>query len=273
MNTYCSLDQLKDRLNIAGVDDDDKLLRLLEVVSRYIDGYCRRSFYTLVATRKYDGDGGTRLFIDDLVSVTSLKTDDDKDRTFEVTWATTDYLLLPGNADPTTRANSRSRPYTKVEVDVEAGNKSEFIAGRQTVQIEGQWGFWRHLRRATEEVSGSPGATDTALNVNVRTDIEAGNTLLIGSEQIYVKSYLDNVLTVERGVNGTTAAAHGDGTAIDIFEYPEPVVEATLITASRLWQRRLSGYANSIAMPDGALQSIRGLDSDVKMMLSAYRRL
>ena len=82
----------------------------------------------LVATRVFDGDGGTELHIRDMISVTSLKTDDNLDRTFETTWAATNYLLYPANAEPT---KAWGRPYTWVVVDVDAGKEDVFTAGMQ----------------------------------------------------------------------------------------------------------------------------------------------
>ena len=92
--------------------------------------------------------------------------------------------------------------------------------GRQTVQIGGQWGWWRHLTRASETANAIADATTTSVTVSSRADVEAGHTLLIDSEQLFVSSYSGNTLTVVRGVNGTTAASHSGGAAIDIYEYP-----------------------------------------------------
>ena len=142
-------------------------------MSRLIDRYCNRHFWVLVTSKKFDGDGGTELPIEDLISVTSLKTDDNKDRTFETTWAATDYLLYPANAEPT---KEWGRPYTRVLVDLEAGSEDVVTTGRQTVQIEGKWGF----REVTED-SGADinegaqfSATDTTLTVTGRLQVRRG---------------------------------------------------------------------------------------------------
>ncbi len=272
MNSYVTVDLLKGSgvLNMDTNEHNDRLRGLLEGSSRTIEDYAQRLFYSRSLTLLFDGDGSRLQGIDDLISITTLKTDDDVDRTFETTWATTDYLLLPSNADPATTNNPRSRPYYEIEVDPN-GNQSSFTKGRQTVQIVGVWGYWQHLKRATETVDGELDAIETGVDVSARQDIQAGHTILIDSEQMYVKSYEDNVLTVVRGVNGTTAATHTTSTVIDIYEYPSAITEAVLITASRLWTRRLSGFANSIGLPDGSMQVFRGIDPDVRMMLDPYR--
>ena len=127
-NAYADLTTLKSAgvLNIAGTGSDTRLRELLEATSRLVDRYCNRHFWVRVATLKFDGDGGTELAVQDLISVTSLKSDDDKDRSFETTWAATDYLLYPPNADP---IKEWGRPYTRVLVDTEAGNEDVFTKG------------------------------------------------------------------------------------------------------------------------------------------------
>ena len=276
-NAYVSLNTLKSSgvLNISGTGVDKRLRVLAENVSRMADRYCNRHFYVLSATRKFDGAGTLGLLVPDLISVDSsgLKTDDDKDRTFETTWSATDYLLLPSNADPTTAGNPQSRPYVGVEADVDAGTKSTFPAGREAVQIAGQWGWWRHLKRATETANAIADATTTSVTVSSRSDVEAGHTLLIDSEQLYVRSYSGNTLTVLRGVNGTTAAAHSGGAAIDIYEYPGPIIEATIIQTSRLWARKDSSFANVTGFPDtGQMKVSHRLDPDLTLLLGQYRK-
>ena len=273
-NAYGDLTILKSSgvLNITGTGYDTRLRGLLEAVSRLIDQYCNRHFYVLESSRKFDGDGGTELVVQDLISVTSLKTDDNKDRTFETTWATTDYLLYPPNAEPTKRWG---RAYNRVLVDVEAGNEDVFTAGMQTVQIEGTWGY----RDLTED-SGADinegatfSATDTTLTVTDGSKFAVGETILIETEQLYITAVSTNDLTVTRGVNGSTAASHADSTDISIYRYPEPVAEACLMQTSRLWKRKDSGFASAVGLPQtGRFDVFRGLDPDVRQLLSPFRK-
>ena len=267
-NSYVSLDVFKGEgvMNIAGDGGDGRLLSLLESVSRMVDRYCNRHFYVLEATRRFDGDGGERLLVPDLVSVdeAGLKTDDDLDGVFETAWEAGEYVLLPLNADPGSRGNAGSRPYTSVAVSGGAGSERRWPVGRATVQVAGQWGWWRHLRRTTGTVERIPDGAATGVTVSDRAGIEAGDTLLVESEQMYVRSYNGATLTVVRGVNGTTAAAHDGGTPVEVFEYPGPVVEAVILQASRL-QRRMAG---AVGPPEGG----GGLDEDVRLMLGMYRK-
>ena len=232
-NAYAGLTTLKSAgvLNITGTSYDTRMRELLEVTSRLIDLYCNRHFYVLAATRKFDGDGGTELAVQDLISVTSLKTDDNKDRTFETTWAATDYLLYPPNASPT---KSWGRPYIRVLVDTEAGNEDVFTAGMQTVEIDGKWGYREVTVDSGADINEGAqySATDTTLTATDGSKFAVGQTILIESEQLYITAISTNDLTVTRGANGTTAAAHNDGTDISIYLYPETVVQACLMEVS-----------------------------------------
>ena len=99
-NGYCTLDEVKSALRITDNTDDELLENSIEGASRRIDGYCGRRFYQQNATLSlYAIDSYTLPTQDDLYSVTTLKTDDDGDGTYETTWTTgVDYQLEPLDA-------------------------------------------------------------------------------------------------------------------------------------------------------------------------------
>ena len=269
MNAYTTLDLLKSAsvLDIAGSVDDGRLLMLLESASRQVDFYCNRHFFTLRAAMVFDGDGSTALRIPDLVSVDEggLSTDEDGDRIFESVWDESDYLLHPANADPL-GGHDLSSPYTGILVDTEAGSRSGFAAGMRRARISGEWGYWRRIRRASESVAGAFDADSSEIEVSGGEDIGVGNTLLVGSEQIYVHSRTGPRLGVMRGVNGTDASAQTAGAEIDIYQYPGPVSEAVIIQASRLWKRKDSAFVNTSGFAGG-------FDPDAVELLTPYRKL
>lgn len=137
VNGYCSLAEVKSALMITDNTDDAKLERSIEGASRRIDGYCGRFFYQKNATVKLFARYIDTLFLqDDLVSVSSLKTDDNGDQSFSTTWtAGTDYALEPYDT------NLTGLPYYKVTA---VGGKTfpiftyPLLPG---VQITGVWGF------------------------------------------------------------------------------------------------------------------------------------
>ena len=202
-----------------------------------------------------------------------LQTDEDGDGVFERVWESGDYLLLPNNAEPVSAGNSQSRPYVIVEAAVRTTG-IVFPRGRRSVRVTGEWGWWKHLRRATETADAISDSTTTAVTVSGRTDVQAGYTLLIDSEQMYVRGYSGDTLTVDRGINGTVPSSHGGGVAIDLFEYPGPIIEAAIIQTSRSWRRRDSAFAGPVGFPEaGQAKVSTGLDPDVALMLGQYRRL
>ncbi len=269
MNAYTTLDLLKSVavLDIAGSEDDERLLMLLENVSRQVDFHCNRHFFIQRAAMVFDGDGSTALRIPDLVSVDAagLATDEDGDRTFESVWAESDYLLHPANADPT-GGHDLSSPYTGIVVDTESGTKSAFASGMRRVRIVGEWGYWRRIRRAAESVAGSFDAGSSVMGVGAGEDIGVGHTLLVGSEQMYVHRRRDDSVVVSRGVNGSEAAEHTSGEDIWIYQYPGLVSEAVIIQASRLWKRRDSAFTDTPGF-------VGGFDPDAAELLAPYRKL
>ena len=137
-NGYATISSIRARLGITGVSDtaDDAVLEaVVESVSRAIDDFCGRRFYAATQTRYYSAKSGRRLLVDDLLSVTTLKTDDDGDGVYETTWAATDYHLAPYNA----QLDSPAQPYWRIEVS-EYGDYT-FPCGPRRVQVVGSWGF------------------------------------------------------------------------------------------------------------------------------------
>ena len=87
-NAYASLTALKSggSLNISGTGDDTRLRRLLEHVSRQGDNVCQRHFFSFTQTKEISGSGFARILLsDDLISVTTLKEDDNLDGTYNIT--------------------------------------------------------------------------------------------------------------------------------------------------------------------------------------------
>lgn len=133
-NGYATLAQVKARLGITDTTDDTILESVVEGISRLIDDYCGRHFYQKTSTTFYfTGEFGDLLVVPDLVSITTLKTDDDGDRTYETTWTTSDYDLLPYNA------SSYDKPYTRIETT--PNGDYSFPTTAKGIEIAGTWGW------------------------------------------------------------------------------------------------------------------------------------
>jgi hypothetical protein len=274
MNLYASLATLKSRLDITETTWDTDLLALLGAVSRMIDRWCERWFYVWEGSRYFDGSPSP-LFLDDLLSIDTdgFQLDEDGDETYESTMApktgdtSNDYWLYPLNKYPKT--------WAKISMNSAFGG---FASGvKRGIKITGKWGYGESATPYKD--SGitviADDATETELDVSAEGTIEPGHTILVESEQIYVSAASSdgtNKITVERAVNGTTGAAHATKAAY-IYEYPEPVREACLIQAMRLWKRKDSAFQDAVGSPElGTLLVYKGLDADTKLIVSKYRK-
>jgi hypothetical protein len=138
---YCSVEELKSRLGISDTQDDFELRLAIDAASRWLDDqYCHRHFWRGTSTRTFAADSWYELAVDDLVSVTALKTDAAGDGTFETTWDSSDYQLLPVNA--ATR-HAEARPYTCIKA---IASRTFPVAGdtrlrTDRVQVEAVWGW------------------------------------------------------------------------------------------------------------------------------------
>ena len=135
-NGYTTLVTVKTALGIPMDEqsDDFYIEATIESVSRMIDNHTGRRFYSEADTRYYAPISIDEIFTDDIISVTSLKTDDDNDGTFETTWSASDYHKYPLNA------GEDGRPYTRIETSG-YGNYSFPLGVKRAVQIVGSFGY------------------------------------------------------------------------------------------------------------------------------------
>ena len=274
MNTYCTLDALKNSMEMDLLEDkyNARLMAAMSSAGRQLDGYCNRHFFPLKVTRTFSGGGSELLLVSDLISVDSsgLKEDQQPDGTFNITWSdsTPDYHLRGLNSDPT---NLWGRPYTSIRANREYGAYTAFSQGFNNYQVAGEWGWGKVVFRATETATMADGSTST-LTLSDRLHVKTGHTLLLESEQVYVEDIQADVATVRRGVNGTTGAAHTGGTAIDIIEHPDSLVEACIAQSAHLFKQGQSGYVGQLGIDGAGITVSNRMPTDVKQLLAPFRR-
>jgi hypothetical protein len=136
-NGYCTLNELKASLRIPVSDTvDDSLLELaVESASRDIDQATERVFYSTEATRIFTPRDSYNCEIDDLISVTTIKSSSAADGVYDITWETSDYQLMPLNGI----AGGMAVPYDLIYA---VGDYTFPMDDKEaTVQVNGTWGF------------------------------------------------------------------------------------------------------------------------------------
>ncbi len=233
---YATIADVKNSLGISGTSDDTMVRKMLESASREIDRYCNRTFIVSSAAKVFDG--ALSLDIPDLLSITTLKTDEDGDYDYDNLFAVTDYILYGVGLEDTLN----TFPKIRIEIDPN-GDYSSFAAGyKKGVQIIGLWGYGNGISLTPyiidTTIAEALDASETGIDVTSVTNLSAGQVILIESEQVYIYSISATTLTVERGVNGTTAATHDTGKSIYIYQYPSDVRQTCIELASYFYQNR-----------------------------------
>ena len=149
-NGYATLSDVKAALRITDTVDDSLLEISIEAASREIDGWCERVFTSSTATRIYRPTDVFTVDVDDLQSITTLKTDSDGSGVFDVTWESTDYQLNPLNG----LAGGISTPYTQVRAIGQylfpIYEPRNVNSNEASIQITGVWG-WASIPTAVKQ--------------------------------------------------------------------------------------------------------------------------
>lgn len=135
----CRLEDLKQELGVPSTNHDNDLSMeiAIETAGQEIADYTGRRFVQATGqTRYYTACESSRLPVDDILAITSIRTDDDQNGSFETTWSTAAYLLAPFNAT----VGVYPAPYT--EIVLPAWSTGSFPVGvTRGVQITGNFGY------------------------------------------------------------------------------------------------------------------------------------
>lgn len=270
MNAYADVATLKSDAycGITPTTEDAYLRNLLEQSSRLIDWWAGRFFYCRNETLYFDGSSDP-LRIGDILSISAFATDDDDDATFENTYTEdTDYRLYPLNDFPKTEARIMS-----------TGSYSGFASGvDKGIEITGVFGYGdgnSATPYSTSVDTLGDNLSDSATSFDVVDDggnFGIGQTVLVDAEQIYITGISTDTLTIIRGVNGTTAVGHNAASGMYVYQYPQPIAQACLITAMRAWKRKDSAYQDVVSGGElGTVITSKGIDPDVAETIRQYR--
>jgi hypothetical protein len=146
VNAYATLADVKRNLSIADSVDDALLELCITSASRAIDNMTERTFFQTEETRVFVPDDSFFCPIDDLYTLTTLKTADDADQEFDITWGVKDKQLEPLNGT----INGTEWPYTGIRA---VGDYLFPTVGSEaTVQVTGVFG-WPSVPTAIEQAT------------------------------------------------------------------------------------------------------------------------
>ena len=286
-HTYASIDDLRDYLagttySSGWTSDAIILRRILETASLRIDDYVgMQSFGARTDTKYFDiGTGSSRdtvqlyeyagnntdIGVGDrlvqsiplgawLVSPSTVTSYSGTDRTTSETLTegyNNDFFLTPYNSTP------------KIELKMNEDTAKALNAGQQTLSIAGTWGYSNDTTGALTTTGAITSTSVVSWGVNDATDLEVATTILVDTEQMYITGISSNTLTVERGVNGTTAATHSAGASVYTYIYPSDVVQACLDLGRIFFRDRDAGVTPTLGTGE---QEVTKSNVDAKSVL------
>lgn len=177
---------------------------------------------------------------DDLIVVSSV--------TFaDTVLSATDYRLMLDNGE--------GFPYNAIRFNNSAGNVSWNGSEDSKISINATWGYHHSVSQmytVVEAIGGSLTDSVTSITVADASRYEILQYIRIDSEllQVTARNTFTDVLTVTRGVNGTTAAAHS-AYSIEKFNVTPQAAELTTRLVSWMYQHR-NDVASRVQYADGS---------------------
>ena len=281
---YVNYEDLKAYIGTAETGDDTLLKSLCTRASRIWEMATRqRYFYPRSEERLYDHPAITSVLEldDDLLEMTTFTTENG-----DTEIASADYYLMCGKSYNLT-------PYNRIVLKTNGTQTNLFYSG--TVQransVTGIWGYhedWDNAWQDSQDTvqnSTQIAAAGTSLTVTdadgvnllgVTPRFKVDTILKIEDEYLYVtaKNTSTNVLTVLRGVNGTTAAAHANATTIYTYHMQDEINHWVTRLAAWLYRQKdnSADMDRAIVTDYGGMLLPGKLPSDVADAAILYRR-
>jgi hypothetical protein len=270
MYMLATLHQLRQRLGLSADDtsEDARLVAALQAATAQIEQAAGRRFTPRRATIEHDvptRPSAELLLIDDLLELESLTNGDGSSIDLE------DVVGLP--------ETTHDGPLSRLRL---TGGQQFIWADTplRAVPVTGIWGWhdrwtqaWRDSRDTIQDnplnsaamtITVSDAAGADAYSQSPR--FQAGQLLRIEDEylRVLVVNATTNVLTVLRGVNGTSAAAHAQGTTIEVFQ---PALEVEMLCLR--WAQWLYKEPDRAAFTTTPMQLATALDGLRRVVVRA----
>lgn len=139
-----------------------------------------------------------------------------------------DSITIDGTAlGSSTYRGAGGYPYSEIQFDID-----EFPAltldWDTSIVIVGQWGVHDNPNTSYEQITtlnGGINDSTTTVTVTSGTNLQMYQYILVDSELMFIENVSTNTLTVKRGVNGFTAAAHLTGANVSVWQVVSDVQE------------------------------------------------
>ena len=252
-------------IEAATTERDAKLGTLIRAASRFIEtelGFTY--FYPVTETRYFDHPvDTTKLNLDMwLLSVTTFTTEGG------------DTSLSAGDYYPTRNYGHNMLPYNLVVMD-QHGDYPDLLWSdslNKANAITGAWGYGNDTEDTGTTLAEDLDTSETAVDVTDGAAIKVGDTLLVGTEQMFVSAKpTTNTLTVERGDNGTTAATHDNLDSISRYYPPADIAAACGILVARLFHRGDTAWSDLVGPAEIGLRYMKPLPMEVERILNNYK--
>jgi len=230
---YATREAVKAAVGITGGKADALIDSYIETASEALEKLLSgRRFIPQTETRYYPwpqkAGKSTVLYLDqDLLAVTTLqaKAQDASPTTI----AAADYFLEPVNEPP----------YRRIEIDL--SSSAAFEAGdtsQRSISVLGRWAY-SEATKAAGALAEADDGTETALNVTDSSLIDVGDTILIGTEAMFVSARAQ--LTTGTTLNDTLAASQSDVTVTLASGAAAKQGEVLLLDSEKMLVEAISG--------------------------------
>lgn len=208
---YCTVDEVDEDLNLLGSVKPEVVMDKIRAASEYLQkniGW----FIPVTMTRRFNGNGESKLHIPPLLALTGDITNDDR------TLTSADFVYQP---------NGRfwgHGPYVRLDVhDQTATQLDVWIAKDEGVVIPGRWGLYELSVDTGATVADASGQSSSQLTLQVNNGalVSPGMVLLIGTEQEEVTGWSSpttNVTTLGAAWDATSSEVTLSAAALSIGE-------------------------------------------------------
>lgn len=260
-STFCTLTSVQNRWSIDGNQAADavQLTKNIWDASASIAAFCQRTFVPFADIRLYDWTPYRGFILDtDALVITSV-TDGSGVR------ASSDYVLYPYNTNPKN---------TIALVDFVA-SWTYTTQRQQAITITGTWGYNTNPARMwqqTTTLNGALNSSATTVTVTSASGLDVLQYIKVDDEMMQITAIAGAVLTVVRGVNGTTAAAHLTLAPVYGYQYVLAVREAAEEYAFYLYENRDKLGEDRVQILDGSILISEPSLKNVKTTLLRFVR-